>query len=222
MDNQTPPATNPTNNPHAVQTPPPSPKSFFSTKIIILILFALIIVGANGTFFMLNSNTKTIKPDIFPTDQSPIPTNPPLNKEVNINVISKTFFNLSFQVPKDWTEITPVDINSIAYLSPDAKFNQESGQVPVKGAAIYIQKQEKTIPADCREYASEEPEARCIKISNNEFLNIQITNERNGYQNIYILIQNDSQFIFSILSSSSSEAKKYEVVLDSLLNSIKN
>src|SRR3989338_5368060 len=65
----------------APQSLPPSSKSFFSTKIILLIVFLLILLGSGGTYLALNSKPLPAGRQANPISPTSAPT--PVDETTN-------------------------------------------------------------------------------------------------------------------------------------------
>ena len=84
-------------------TPPPSPKPFFSTKIILLIMLLLILLGVGGTYFSLNSKPKPLPAgrQANPISPTSVPTPTP-DPTANWKTYTSTESAYSFKYPNDW------------------------------------------------------------------------------------------------------------------------
>ena len=86
-------------------TPPPSPKSFLSTKILLLIVIGLVLFGAGGTYLALNSKpkpqpfTSKTTPTYTPTS-IPTPTPTP-NPTANWKTYTSQALGFSIKYPEN-------------------------------------------------------------------------------------------------------------------------
>lgn len=81
-------------------TPPPSPKSFFSKKILLLAVILLILLGAGAAYLALNS-----KPKPQPIVSKPTPTSAPTptpDPTANWKIYNNAILGLYFKYPSDW------------------------------------------------------------------------------------------------------------------------
>ena len=91
----------------APQSSPPSSKSSFSTKIILLIVFLLILLGTGGTYLALNSKNKPT-PVVSKTNLTPSPTEAsakvgtPIDETANWKTYTNKALGYSIKYPPNW------------------------------------------------------------------------------------------------------------------------
>ncbi len=112
-------------------TPPPSPKPFFSTKIILLIMLLLILLGVGGTYFSLNSKPKPLPAgrQANPISPTSVPTPTP-DPTANWKTYTNTNYKYSFKYPSGYL-LTSDNPDSVFLSSAENKITFAAGSVEI-------------------------------------------------------------------------------------------